>query len=172
MKRVKRDIVVVVLSSLARRWGKCLTIHSPPPLFKKKKKKNYVVPGSVHSGLVNWDDYGRMFNDKLRVSSLLHRYLHYAWTAAWSALSYFVGSRVYAYIGATCHLHLWQNDQGLLRATAVTRGCTEQRIRVNTQMNSGQENSPASPAGIQTRNLLITSLALLPTSYPRSHVYV
>ena len=32
------------------------------------------------------------------------------------------GSRVYAYLGVTCHLHFWQNDCGLLRATAVTKG--------------------------------------------------
>ena len=29
---------------------------------------------------------------------------------------------MYAYLGATCHLHFWQNDRGLLRATVVTRG--------------------------------------------------
>ena len=27
-----------------------------------------------------------------------------------------------AYLAVTCHLHFWQNDRGLLRATAVTRG--------------------------------------------------
>ena len=33
------------------------------------------------------------------------------------------GSRVYARLGVTCHLHsTWQNDRGLLRAAAVTRG--------------------------------------------------
>ena len=32
------------------------------------------------------------------------------------------GSKVYAYLGVTCHLHFWQNDRGLVRATAVTRG--------------------------------------------------
>ena len=32
----------------------------------------------------------------------------------------FAGSKVYASLGVTCHLHFWQNDQGLLRATAVT----------------------------------------------------
>ena len=26
------------------------------------------------------------------------------------------------YLALTCHLHFWQNDRGLLRATAVTRG--------------------------------------------------
>ena len=32
-------------------------------------------------------------------------------------------------------------------------------------MNTGEENSPAAPAGIRTRNLSITSPVLLPTSY-------
>ena len=30
--------------------------------------------------------------------------------------------RVYACLAVTCHLHFWQNDRDLLRATAVTRG--------------------------------------------------
>ena len=30
--------------------------------------------------------------------------------------------KVYACLAVTCHLHFWQNDLGLLRATAVTRG--------------------------------------------------
>ena len=30
--------------------------------------------------------------------------------------------RVYVCLAATCHLHFWQNDRDLLRATAVTRG--------------------------------------------------
>ena len=30
--------------------------------------------------------------------------------------------KVYECLAVTCHLHLWQNDRGLLRATAVTRG--------------------------------------------------
>ena len=30
--------------------------------------------------------------------------------------------RVYVCLAVTCHLHFWQNDQDLLRATAVTRG--------------------------------------------------
>ena len=28
----------------------------------------------------------------------------------------------YARTGVNCYLHFWQNDRGLLRATAVTRG--------------------------------------------------
>ena len=46
-----------------------------------------------------------------------------------SAHSDFVGSRVYACLGVTCHLHFWQNDWGLLRATVVTRGWTRHRNR-------------------------------------------
>ena len=30
--------------------------------------------------------------------------------------------KVYACLSVTCHLRFWQNDQGLLHATAVTRG--------------------------------------------------
>ena len=58
--------------------------------------------GSVHSGLASWDDCGRLFPDELCVSSFPDRFLHYAWTAAWSAHSDFVGSRVYACLDVTC----------------------------------------------------------------------
>ena len=50
------------------------------------------------------------------------RFPHQAWTAAQLAYSDFTGSKVYACLGVSCHLHFWQNDQGLLRATAVTWG--------------------------------------------------
>ena len=36
-------------------------------------------------------------------------------------------------LAVTCHLHFWQNDWGLLRATAVTRGGTDTEIRVSTE---------------------------------------
>ena len=35
------------------------------------------MPGSVHAGSASWDDWGRMFPDKLRVSSLPDRFPHY-----------------------------------------------------------------------------------------------
>ena len=35
--------------------------------------------------------------------------------------------KVYACLAVTCHLHFWQNDRGLLRATAVTRGWNRYR---------------------------------------------
>ena len=34
---------------------------------------------------------------------------------------------MYACLAVTCHLHYWQNDRHLLRATAVTRGWNEYR---------------------------------------------
>ena len=67
---------------------------------------------------------------------------------------------VYACLGLTCHLHFWQNDRGLLRATTVTLGGTDTELESAHEVNSGEENSPAAPARIQTRNLLIMSLAL------------
>ena len=36
--------------------------------------------------------------------------------------------KVRAYLAVTWHLHVWQNDRGLLRATAVTRGGTDTEI--------------------------------------------
>ena len=71
---------------------------------------------------------GQMSPAKLRVSSFPDSFPHYAWTAAESAHSDFVGSRVYACSGVTCHLHFWQNEWGLLRATAATRGWNGHRI--------------------------------------------
>ena len=40
------------------------------------------MPKSVQSGSASCDDCGRMFPDKLRVSSFPDRFPHYAWTAA------------------------------------------------------------------------------------------
>ena len=34
-------------------------------------------------------------------------------------------------LGVTCHLHFWQNDRGLLRAIAITRGWNGHRMRVS-----------------------------------------
>ena len=47
---------------------------------------------------------------------------------------------VHACLAVTCHLHLWQNDRDLLRATAVTQGWNGyQNKRMN--VNSGEETS-------------------------------
>ena len=44
-----------------------------------------------------------------------------------------LGQGCSACLGVTCHLHFWQNDRGLLRATAVTREWNGHRIIVSTQ---------------------------------------
>ena len=41
--------------------------------------------------------------------------------------------KVLACLAVTCHLHFWQNDWGLVRATVVTRGGTDTKIRVITE---------------------------------------
>ena len=67
---------------------------------------------------------------------------------------------MYECLCVTCHLRFLQNDRGLLRATAVTRGWNGHRIRVRTQSQLWRKKNPAAPAGIRTRNLSITSPAL------------
>ena len=120
----------------------CWTIHSQPAFlflffFKVISSRSLIplfMPGSVHSGLASWDDCGWMFPDKLRVSSFPDRFPLYARTAASSAHSDFVGSRVYVCFDVTCYLRSWWNDRGFfLRATAVTRLWSGHRIRVSIQ---------------------------------------
>ena len=73
------------------------------------------------------------------------------------------------YIGVTGHLHFWQNDQGLLHATAVKWGWKYVHwIRVSTQ----KENSLAAPARIQTCNLSIKSLGLYQQTFLAAAVQV
>ena len=71
---------------------------------------------------------------------------------------------MYACLSVTCHLLFWQNDQGLLPATAVTLNKESAH-----KVNSGEENSPTAPAGVWSHNLSITSLPLLLISYPSFH---
>ena len=74
--------------------------------------------------------------------------------------------KVYACLATvTCHLHFWQNDRDLLRATAVTRGRNGYRHKRAQKVDTGEENSPAAPTGIRTRDLSVTSPALYPLSY-------
>ena len=58
---------------------------------------------------------------------------------------------MHAYLAVTCHLHFWQHDRGLLRATAVTRGWNGGQNKSAQKVDLGEENSPAAPAGIRTR---------------------
>ena len=39
--------------------------------------------------------------------------------------------RAHACLAATCHLHFWQSDQGLLRASAVTQGWNGYHITIH-----------------------------------------
>ena len=69
--------------------------------------------------------------------------------------------KVYACLAVTCHVHFWQNDRDLLRATAVTQGVERiPKYESAQKVDPGEENSPAAPAGIRTRDLSITSPAL------------
>ena len=47
-------------------------------------------------------------------------------------------------------------------------GGTNTELESAHEVNSGEEKSPAAPAGIRTRNLSITDPALLSTTYPGS----
>ena len=68
---------------------------------------------------------------------------------------------MYACLGVTCHLHLKrQNDRRLLLPLQLQGGGTDTEQESARKVNSGEENSPAAPAGILTRNLSITSPAL------------
>ena len=124
-----------------RLWGFWENVRPSTPrlrfFFKVEIRWSTLIPlfrsGSVDRGSESWDDCGRVFPEKLRVSLFPDRFPHYAWTAAYSGHSDFVGSRVYACLGVTCHLHFWQNDRGLSRATVVTRGWNVRRIKVSTQ---------------------------------------
>ena len=80
---------LVAFSSHARILGECSTIHPQLALFffffKVEIRSHTLIPllvGSVHGGSASWDDCGRMYPDKLRVSSFPYRFPHYAWTAA------------------------------------------------------------------------------------------
>ena len=88
-----------------------------------------------------------MFPDKLRLSLFADRFPNYARTAALSAHSDFVGSRVYACLGMTCHLHFLQNDRGHCGNTGVERTSNEsQHTKLTLEKKIPAEYSPAAPA--------------------------
>ena len=79
---------------------------------------------------------------------------------------------VHACLAVTCHLHLWQNDRDLLRATAVTRGSgTDTEIKVSTESRPRRRKIfPAAPAGILTRPFNHESGALTTELSPLTRV--
>ena len=69
--------------------------------------------------------------------------------------------KVYACLAVTCYLHFWQNDQGLLHATAVTRGVERiPKLESAQKVDPGEESAHAASVGIRTCDLLIMSPAL------------
>ena len=80
---------------------------------------------------------------------------------------------MYACSGITCHLHFWQNDRGLLCATAITQGWNRHQIRASTEsdVNSGEENSPTAPPRTRACNLLITNPGLYQQDIPAPYHY-
>ena len=68
---------------------------------------------------------------------------------------------VHVHLAVTCHLHFWQNDRDLLRATAATRGVERMPKSKSAQkVDPGEDNYPATPAVIGNRDLSVTSPAL------------
>ena len=69
--------------------------------------------------------------------------------------------KAHACLAVTCHLHFWQNDRDLLRATAVTRGWNGYRNKSqHRKLILEKKILPPPPAGIRTRDLSITSPSL------------
>ena len=126
-----------------------MTIQFPPALFFFFKVEiswctqiQLFRPRSVHSISAHCD---RVFPDELCVSLFPDRSHTMPGQLQSQLIRTSLGQRCMHIESVTCHLHFWQNDQGLLRATAVTREWNRHRIRVSThKVDSGEENSPRS----------------------------
>ena len=127
------------------------------------------MPGSVHKRFSELRRLWPNVPEEVACESASGRFPHNTWTAAWSAHSDFAGSRVSACLGVTCHLYFLAERPGSFTChCGNTGGETDTKQESAHNVDSGEENSPAAPAGIRTRNLSITSPALSPTSYPGS----
>ena len=80
----------------------------------------------------------------------------------------FVGSRINAFLGVTCHLHFWQNDQGLLCAIAVTQGMNRHQARVSTKSKLWRRKCSHHSCQDSNSQLFDRESGTLPTSYPSS----
>ena len=61
--------------------------------------------------------------------------------------------KVHLCLAVTCQLHFWQNDWGSFMCYCCKmRGGMDAEIRVSTEVNPGEENSPAAPAGARTHD--------------------
>ena len=92
-------------------------------------------------------------------ASLPDGFPHYAETEQ-LALSYLVGSKMYLCLAVACHLHFWQNDRGILHATAVTGMEWTPNKSQHTKLTLEKKILPPLLRGLLTHNLLITCPAL------------
>ena len=117
-------------------------------------------PCSIHSGSSSRDDCVPWRVECELVSLIGSNTV----TGQQSAHSDFVGWRVYACVGVTCQLYFWQNDRGLLRVTAVTRGCNRHRNdSQHRKLTLERKFLPPSLLGLEPA---ATSLALHKLNYP------
>ena len=126
-------------------------------------------PESVHSDSPSWDDCGQMFPDKLQVSLFPNWFPHYAWTTA-------VSPHRLCWVKGVCMFRC--NLPPALLAEwpgSFMCHCGNKEVEwtlnksQHAKVNSGEENSPSTPARIQTSYLLIVCPTALSTSYPGSH---
>ena len=114
-------------------WGEGLTYHSVRAFFfffldwyqLVQTNSTFFRLGSVHSGSVSWDHWPSVswwvacklvFHDEIGSHTMPGQQSQPTPTS-WGQ----------GCLCVTCHLYLWQNDQGLLRATEVTPGGTDTR---------------------------------------------
>ena len=75
-----------------------------------------------------------------------------------------------ACLGVTCHLHFWQSDRGLFRATAVTWGWNSHRIRrVSTQSQLWRRKFPFRSQVRHSYQQAVPALKLDSCSQQREH---
>ena len=135
-------------------------------LFSSSRSShNHHFDYSAHGGgfFLACKDFGRMFDHSFPACAFFFYNFFYVEICSRTLIPLFC-----ARISPQWLSHFLQNDWGLLCDTAVTRGWNEHRVRVNRKVNSVEENFPAAPAKIRTRNLSITCPRALPTSYPGS----
>ena len=155
-------------SSLRGFWGEDSANHSSPTLwififYYVEISSRTLIPlftqGSVHIGSSRWDDCGRVFSDDSRVSS-------FPWEGpntmpGQRSRSDFVGPRVYACLGVTCHLHFWQNDRGSFTCHCGNKGWNNREQESAQKINSGEKKIlPPLLSGIETATCSITDPVL------------
>ena len=165
---------------LVRMLGECSTFHSQSVCFflfcflkVEISSRTLIVhfrPGSVHSGSVSWDDCDRVFSDELRVSSFLGKFPHYAWTAVPTLCldSGIVSPLWLHWVKGGCTfrcnlppvLEFWAKWPGSFMCHCSNTGMEWTPDESQHTKMTGEENSPAAPAGIWTCNLWSTSPAL------------